>query len=183
MCEFAKYFLSDLIVGSGSFPFRTKTAHYDISTMMYDDGSPALTVTRNAAITTRVGGEVFCVRRVLRNGCLPQILFAIIKRVSIVVVYQLSRFKVHYFSVHQNRFTRLFSSRVKTLGVQVPMCIPIPCGEPFEVFGVHDSVLSLCKRNQAVRCSSWLRNGVPRHSALWHGILRERILCNAAILA
>jgi hypothetical protein len=121
---------------------------------------------------------------ILRLGSFPEIIAAIVQRISIFVVNQFFRSAAKNQSVHFHAI----SHSVETFRMLAPPSTPIPLIEPIKVRGVHDGVLIASKWNEAIGCIERLGHRMSLHAwfhrASFKGPLRfSRYSITALILS
>jgi hypothetical protein len=183
--EFSVESVFSLLPRFNGILFLLEVAEEFVVTINHDECLPVVTarIPANAVMSTRVVGMFSVVPGILGVSAFAKIVASIVQRVVVLMIDVFSFLRRHNDPVHLYFPSTSRLSSVKGSSFFVPMSTPIESRQPFEIRKIHDRILSLRKRNQAVRFIEWLRNGVPLNPVLRHEFLLERNLCNAAILA
>lgn len=164
---------------------RVERSNVDFLSVYYGSGAPSTTIAGNAFVSACIVSRLTSIPSVLGYGAFANVFSAIIQSVVIFMVADLGRFKPKYRSMHFHGrlfpINKRFPLGIVSFSPRTPDGTPIPLREPLKISGVHDGILSLRKGNEFNRLIFWLRNGVARHSSLWH-VPTSIGICNAAIL-
>lgn len=123
----------------------------------------------------------FLIFGILRMRAISKIFAAIVERVSVLMVTLLLIGAGKDLTMHADQITSraawTMTNGIKRICAWVIKCKPIPLAEPFIISNIHNCILALRKRDQAVRIIKRLSNCVTLHAEFWHrstsnGLLR-----------
>jgi hypothetical protein len=125
---------------------------------------------RHSEKSAQVSARFISISLVLKAVAASEIISAIIERIAVAVIAFFFANTPEYLTMHVNIHTAPIAEILTPYDVRittaiVPLDAPVPLTKPYIVGGVNDCVLSLRKRDEAVRCVERLDNLVSLHGA------------------
>lgn len=177
--EFAVLFLRGFIVGARRFFLRGEAPKKSVVFPGTDLRHPLAAIERHAFVPRLVARINRSIGEVLRGGTWAEIAPPVIEGVAVGVIGRIAS----NYGVHVNRlampFRHLVSDRVEATGCP-RQGAPIPLRQPLKIGGVHNSVLTFCKRDESDRFVLRLDNFVSRYTGLAHGLTSNEIVRRSA---
>lgn len=165
MSELSEMNYRGLVVSKSRFLGRTKLPNVCMSSMNFNSSQPSFiafipTNTLEAAGVERIQSLV---AMILKGRSFSEIISSIIQSVMVPMISLFFSFTAKNQSVHVNRYSALPSASVERFHLRIPICEPIPLRKPLEIAGIDNRVLTLRKRDKAVRFIERLNNRVAFH--------------------